>query len=352
MWGHSLAAQSFDGDKMENWSMELFQADIKAMNYLQLADWLIACRTAVAQDRFDTYEDYVSAVADFCDQWEHFYILHENEFGSKSVFRSKNFKKALLYAGRKDSLKFKIDFKGCSKEVDTSTYANMMQSEHHKKILEEVHKKNNDWYDAVQKIIRSEDDFKSTLHEVLTGKCYWSHEYCIRYLKDGKKQLKAATYKEALQLLENERNYEVAIVSQPKKVGYYQVFKEYDIAPTVYTEYQSQNTCEQEFNKKTFVNLAFLLCYNIHDAERFLRYNGYSIRNRVRQFDMICEKAFRIGFGRDIAIALIDKYNLEKSKEFEVFKPIANLTKHRKAKKVSTTADNTFDNTSSVDSAK
>ena len=51
-------------------------------------------------------------------------------------------------------------------------------------------------------------------------------------------------------------------------------------------------------------------------------------------------------------IALIDKYNLEKSKEFEVFKPIANLTKHRKAKKVSTTADNTFDNTSSVDSAK
>ena len=174
----------------------------------------------------------------------------------------------------------------------------------------------------------------------------------IRYLKDGKKQLKAATYKEALQLLENERNYEVAIVSQPKKVGYYQVFKEYDIAPTVYTEYQSQNTCEQEFNKKTFVNLAFLLCYNIHDAERFLRYNGYSIRNRVRQFDMICEKAFRIGFGRDIAIALIDKYNLEKSKEFEVFKPIANLTKHRKAKKVSTTADNTFDNTSSVDSAK
>ena len=89
--------------------MELFQADIKAMNYLQLADWLIACRTAVAQDRFDTYEDYVSAVADFCDQWEHFYILHENEFGSKSVFRSKNFKKALLYAGRKDSLKFKID---------------------------------------------------------------------------------------------------------------------------------------------------------------------------------------------------------------------------------------------------
>ena len=40
-----------------------------------------------------------------------------------------------------------------------------------------------------------------------------------------------------------------------------------------------------------------------------------------------------MGFGRELTIALIDKYNLEKSKQFTTaFKPMANLTKHRRQK--------------------
>ena len=36
-------------------------------------------------------------------------------------------------------------------------------------------------------------------------------------------------------------------------------FKEYDISTTVYTEYNSANYYEQEFSKKLFINLAFIL---------------------------------------------------------------------------------------------
>ena len=45
---------------------------------------------------------------------------------------------------------------------------------------------------------------------------------------------------------------------------------------------------------------------------------------------MICEKTFRIGFGREYTIALIEKYNAELEKRFDVFKPMPNITKGRK----------------------
>lgn len=168
------------------------------------------------------------------------------------------------------------------------------------------------------------------MHEVVSTQLFNDIVVYVRVFNDKGKQIKAATYKEALKLCEQEKNYTVEVVRKKKKVGYYQSFKEYDIATTVYTEYISPNYCEQEFNKKIFINLSFALCLNKTDAEKFLKFNGYSISNQTRQFDVICEKSFRIGFGREYTIALIDKFNEEIKAKYPVCKLIPNITKNRK----------------------
>lgn len=50
----------------------------------------------------------------------------------------------------------------------------------------------------------------------------------------------------------------------------------------------------------------------------------------TRQFDIIYEKSFRIGFGRNYTIVLIDKYNEELKAKFPVCELIPNITKNRK----------------------
>ena len=62
-----------------------------------------------------------------------------------------------------------------------------------------------------------------------------------------------------MELCEQEKNHTVEVVHKKAKGSYYQAFKEYDIAIIVDTEYISPNYCEQEFNKKIFIILAFIL---------------------------------------------------------------------------------------------
>lgn len=310
----------------------MFEADFKSMNYMQIADWLIACRNTKRQENYDSYKDYVSELACFCDEWEEFYRQHNEQYGNNSVFKSVKFKKALLYIEYKDRYHFHIDFKEFKEAIPVDTYENILQSQFEKTILDEINHAFDSIFEAVQDIIKSEDGFKVRLHEVISTRCFNHVHFTIRVFNDDGKQLRASSYKEAIKLCEEVKNYTIQTKEKQKKVGFYQVFNEYDISTTVYTEYLNPSTCEQEFNKKTFVNLAFLLCYNATDAEKFLKFNGYSIKNQTRQFDIICEKALRIGFGREIAIALIDKYNMELQERFSGCKVIANLTKNRKNK--------------------
>jgi len=65
------------------------------------------------------------------------------------------------------------------------------------------------------------------------------------------------------------------------------------------------NLWEKEFDKKMFVNLALALALNCKNAERLLKYNGYSLNSVKRQFDEVWSKAFAIGFSREMAIALV-----------------------------------------------
>ena len=84
-----------------------------------------------------------------------------------------------------------------------------------------------------------------------------------------------------------------------------------------------------------FVNMAFILGLNYDGAEKLLNLNGYTFESVGRQFDVICRKAFKIGFSRDMTIALIEKRNrelkdsLKKSSSKKKCSLIPNLTSNK-----------------------
>ena len=61
-----------------------------------------------------------------------------------------------------------------------------------------------------------------------------------------------------------------------------------------------------------------------------MNYNGYTLESNVRQVDVVCKKAFQIGFSREMAIALIEKKNYELAKTKKSFKMIPNLIMNKR----------------------
>lgn len=105
--------------------------------------------------------------------------------------------------------------------------------------------------------------------------------------------------------------------------------KEFGISKSVYNDWRSEAYCEKDFGKKMFVNMAFILGLNYENAEKLLNLNGYTFESVGRQFDEICRKAFKIGFSRDMTIALIEKRNRELAKSNIKFALIPNLTSNK-----------------------
>ena len=110
------------------------------------------------------------------------------------------------------------------------------------------------------------------------------------------------------------------------------MLKSFDISKPLYNEFVSYNLCEKEFDKKMFVNLSFALALTFSNAEKLLNYNGYTLNSVERQFDVVCSKAFKIGFSREMVIALIDKRNEELKEKNMKYNLIPNITKNSKAK--------------------
>jgi hypothetical protein len=133
-----------------------------------------------------------------------------------------------------------------------------------------------------------------------------------------------------LEQCENLRNYEIKEEEKKSSSSYLNALEDYDIAKTNYTDYMSVVSAEKAFDKKFFVNLAFALSLPYNYAENLLYYNGFSFIDSVKMFDIICEKAFRIGFGREYVIALIDKYNSDMKKKYPNFAEVQNITKTKK----------------------
>lgn len=310
------------------WSHELFEENLNNKTYMELADWLTSCRQVVLRENFDSHADYLCAVEAFCSEWEEFYRQNEDFFKNKS----ERFKKAVLFTSYKKNITCTADY-GTKEVIPSESVQNLSQSFFGERLIDEIDQDYSPVYDLVKAVFASEDGYKSRLHEVILDQIFRLYSIRVRAFDDNGAWVKTATYKDFIQKCEKQK-YNLILEKKHKKNSYYKVFDEFDIPKSVYADFISLNACEQEFGKKFFINLGFALSLNLSLVEKLLNFNGYTIKDKSRQFDVICEKAFRIGFGREYAIALIEKYNAELENRFDVFKPMPTITKTKKQQKI------------------
>ena len=268
---------------------------------------------------------YLTAVADFCGAWEAYYL------DNKRFYETEKFKKALLYLTYKDRLSCYIDYGSDKERVPVDGYQNFLQSSiFAERIIDEIGKVSfTPTYNYVESIFKDKAHYKKRLHEAIKNQYFNGITVQVRAYADNGAWIKAVSFDDFIKGCEKQK-YNLICEERKRKANYSVAFAEYDISKTVYSDYMKDSTCEQEFGKKFFINLAFLLNLNATNAETLLQWNGYTMKQSTRAFDKICEKAFRIGFGRTYTIALIDKYNSELQASGKAFKPMPNLTKSRK----------------------
>lgn len=321
------------GENLFKWSCDLFDEEVKISQYtyIELAEWIIKCRQVVLQSHYNTIEEYQNKVYDFCMEWEKHY--EENE----KIYKGSKYKKALLFIGRKDKFNFKIDFGQGKEDVTKSILSNEISSfpvfsEKTEKIA--VNTYNEDIKKVSEKLkqcFSDKENFKNNLNEIITDFYFNKNDSRIRVFKDNK-WIKSSSYKEFLEQCEEFSNYVVINEDKKSYTSYLNALEDYDIAKTNYTDYMSIIKAEKAYDKKFFVNLAFALSLPHDYAQKLMHYNGYSFINSIKEFDIICDRAFKIGFGRDYVIALIDKYNADMKMKFPKFAEVQNITKTKKKK--------------------
>ena len=309
---------------MSEWNCTLFEQDVTEMNYMELADWITACRSVVLECNFDNHESYVAAVDMFTKEWEEFYRQNASFFTNKH----KRVKKALAFIGYTQRLSYEFDY-GEKSSATYTDFKNIHQNDLSEGGIKEIEQDFMESYEVIKNIFSAEDGYKSRLHDAVLDQAFRCSNIKVRAFKNGA-GVKAASYKEFIEKCEKEKYY-FEFIAKHKKNSYKDVFKEFDVSTSVYSDFISENKCEQEFGKKFFINLGFALSLNLTLVEQLLNYNGYSIKNKSREFDKICEKAFRIGFGREYTIALIDKCNQEIADKYAVYKPVPTIRKEKKS---------------------
>jgi len=197
----------------------------------------------------------------------------------------------------------------------------------------QLEKSSSDEYKNIVDIfkIKNKNGYKELLHKVISQQLFKEIEVRMRVFKNGN-LINEKTYEDFIKLCGDEKNYIIVPEKRKKVRNYNEALKVFEISKTLYNEFRKKELCEKEFDKKMFVNLAFALALNYKNAERLLKYNGYTLNSVEKQFDEVCSKAFAIGFSREMAIDLINKRNeeLKKNKKYNL---IPNITKLNKASK-------------------
>ena len=307
---------------MEN----LFLNDISKMNSDEIAVWLKKCRKEVKKEKYDKDEDYIKDVASFCMDWENHYEKY------KSTYESKKFKKAILSLGVLER-KYNINCAGTLVELEKPAFLDIISS---KKEIPEFNKIKKDFDFLEYCDIYSEtystdehklsfynaDDYKPMFIYALQELLSTGYSYEIRVLRDRK--LVRLSYNQLMEELEKDENLIVKTYSREVCNSYFKELKKYGIRSSTISEFMNPLQEQKHFEKQMFINICFACSMPLSVASVFLQYNSYSVENSTREFDKICEKAFRLGFSREYAMALIDMYN----KQYEdkpSFKKIYNL---------------------------
>lgn len=308
---------------MEN----LFLEDVSKMNSDEIAVWLKKCRKEVKREKYNEYEDYIKDVASLCMDWENHYEKY------KSTYDSKKFKKAILSLGVLER-KYNINCDGKLEEIEKPVFFDILSS---KKEIPEFNKIKKDFdfleycdmysedhsTDEHKLSFYNADDYKPmfifALQQLLSNCC----SYEIRVLRD-KKLLKGLSYKQLMEELEKDKNLTIRTYSKKICNSYFKELEKYGVRSSAFSEFINPLQEQKHFEKQLFINICFACSMPLSVASVFLQYNGYSVENSTREFDKICEKSFRLGFPREYAMALIERYNNE-HKDKPSFKKIYNL---------------------------
>lgn len=319
---------------MTEYKCELFYDDIENMSRLELADWIKQCQTFLDRTRYDNKREYLDTVKDFTDEWTRHYEEHKDFYGKakyKTALLSLAVPSAEVYT-LFDSKNQPLDimrFQTPNTHSPFITDLGDRLQKADKRDLELYIKKVTECFSARYKSV-----YKEKLDEII--KKHLTKKSVIQLKKlNGKNINSYESYDELIKDIEDIKNYKVKIIDVETtkivdfydryhaciddryiKIGYQEQFKENGISKTVYSKFLSKQTWEQDFDKKFFINLGFLLSLPYSMLNTLLSYNGYSLNASTRKFDEIMDRAFKIGFGRDLAIDLIDFYNFEMLDEY------------------------------------
>ncbi len=315
----------------ENMAVKLFDEDLYSKDYKELADWIVACRNVVDKNLCRDDEDYAYSVDAFCAEWEEHYNWHNATYEDRSIYKSETFRMALAYIGYIERLAIEIDYGSGIHQIPYAPneyFRNYISWDAGGYIDTSFRK----FYDEIQAIFKPEnkDDYKQLLHNIISAQSFCDYRLTYKALNKNGEILKTKTFDEFIEICEQDELYHVESSFFTKEANYNKALQNFDISKSTYNEFRHPDKCEKDFDKKMFVNLAFILGVGYDNAELLLNYNGYTLESNTRQFDVVCKKAFKIGFSREMAIALIEKKNYELAKTKKSFKMIPNLMMNKR----------------------
>ena len=310
---------------MNNYSFDFYDMDIKRMSYLDIRKWLIERRNKIDRSKYGERE-YLEKIKAYTDEW---YRHYEN---NKGFYNSHKFRKALLSMALKPLMVKTIINR---KTVHLGEMMSFMKENQHNPFAEtleqtadlELKEAIRIYWDKINECFafKNKSRFKTLLDELIKERLICTVEYQVKVYK-GKSHTTFANYEEFKAEIENLDNYKSQLFdinlsnkNETDYIGYQDLLKEYCITRGAYSGIiDERQFCEKEFKKKNFINLGFMLSLPFNLLNTLLAYYGLSLSGSIRKFDEIVERAFKIGFGRDLAIDLIDYYNFELLDEYGV----------------------------------
>lgn len=302
----------------------LFQENINKFKVIDIALWILKCRASQNKENENNNYSvaYLHNVEEFCFEWEKHYQNNED------LYNSSKYRKAMILAGRIEKHKFIIDFGNGTHEITNEIFKDVFKPGFENKFYDIATSCLNDdlkfFSNSFEECFEDSQTYKGKLFKIISEQYFIQPYVRIRVFNDGK-WFKASTYNEFLTECEVLENYKIEYEKRELKTSYVQALKTFGITRTVFSEFVSTLACEKEFDKKLFVNLAFALSLPYNFCNKLLTYNGLSLKDSTRQFDIICEKAFRIGYGREYTAALIAKYNHYKILSNPKFAKVPNI---------------------------
>lgn len=325
--------------------LNLFEEDIRNYDFYELVDWIRRCQNKVQLTDPYTFPDEVKK---FCSDWSN----HRKQ--NEDFYNDEMYKDAIIASACKKPNIF-LKYKGKKINVldltfdETMSFINFFPTksvEEFKELLrnDEILAIDN-YLKAIDDCFEHKADYKKYISSALNALCNSRYiDFNIKKLPshiDIKSKTKEELLKELRKLptINTEEIYSSAD-AHIKEISFVKMFKEYEISKTTYFDWQDKGKEQRAFDKKFFINLGFMLNLPIDRFETLLNYNGYTVKNSLRELDIIVCEARTCGYSHLYTRVLIEKANEQIYKDYGKYQksviPKLDLIPYNKENKKST----------------